>query len=265
MRGSNPNATPMRPYGGMTPNPNQGIATPKEQLAGDMTLQTNVPGTPTNTGFNYPKPPAPTYGYQQQPTGTSSYGAPQIQADGTRLYNQQMAQQASAPHPGQKIADRLVQMGAAPPSLMNAYLQQNPGVPPHQIETGYHAWASQQAGQGLIQQVGNGWAPTQAFYQQYYGYTPGANGQLVNTGTQGGQALSNHYAQANYSGMGPYGFQPTQNYGYSVGAGAGLAAAPGGGNTEPFNSAAPAAPAGMPTYSKNGTPLYPGVSPVGIY
>jgi hypothetical protein len=50
---SNPNASPMRPSYGMTPNPNQGIGTIQEILAGLNTPQTNVPGMPTNTAPAY--------------------------------------------------------------------------------------------------------------------------------------------------------------------------------------------------------------------
>jgi hypothetical protein len=50
---SNPNASPMRPSYGMTPNPNQGIGSIQEILAGLNTLQTNTPGMPTNTAPQY--------------------------------------------------------------------------------------------------------------------------------------------------------------------------------------------------------------------
>jgi hypothetical protein len=57
---SNPNASPMRPSYGMTPNPNQGVGTIREILAGLNTQQTNVPGMPTNTA-----PQQPGYGLGQ--------------------------------------------------------------------------------------------------------------------------------------------------------------------------------------------------------
>jgi hypothetical protein len=124
----------------------------------------------------------------------------------------QPQQQPTTPVAGD-TRDPLVASRVAPPSLAAAFRQQFPQGSPAQ----YQVWVSEQVALGNVAQdpASGGYQPTQAFYQSQYGWTPGANGGLVNTQTQGGQALSGAYAQQQYTGMGPYGYVPRAGYGFT--------------------------------------------------
>jgi hypothetical protein len=250
IRGSNPNAQTMRPYGGMTPNPNQGIATIQERLAGLNTLQTNVPGTPTNTAPALATPPRQQqyeYGYGFNP---DQYGQ-QYQYSPVIDYAYQHGGQAG----GLSLQD----------------------------------WIQQLAASGQVTQVpGRGWTTSGNFHEAQLGAIRDRNGMLHNTftnpryagmdesqraaltmGLKGDSRYQGASGKQYVSGWGPStsNTQMTPRYGYGGASGftAGVPTvkAPGGGNVQPLNPAAPAAPAGMPSYNQNATPPYQGVSPVG--
>ena len=190
MRAGNPNATrnPVKPTRYENSRVNQGrnpMGIGRESLMGGVPQPPKVNSIP-----GYGQTPEP-----QQPQQ-------RIYTHGPNGY--EVAGPAQADPYTQMIGERLVGKGAAAPSLMQAYLTQHPETPAYGVETGYQQWLAAQLEAGLVEPspTGNGYQPTQAFYQQVHGWVVGPNGQMLNMQTTGGQRLADIYGLSATETMG---------------------------------------------------------------